>query len=56
MAKASDNKTDVAGLAMGACVLLGIGFGMLVGEVGAGTIIGVGVGLVAMAILRSKKA
>ena len=40
-----------AGLAMGGCVLLSIGLGMLFGNVGAGTLIGVGCGLLAMAWL-----
>ena len=42
------------GLVYVACIIIGLGIGMLFGKTAEGTIIGVGVGLLAMAILRLK--
>lgn len=53
MAK-SNNNTDVSGVIFAGCVVLGIGIGVLVNQAGAGTLIGVGVGFIAMAVVRSK--
>ena len=44
----------VEGLVYVACVIIGLGIGMIFGKTAEGAIIGVGVGLLAMAILRMK--
>lgn len=43
------------GIAFVGCIMLGIGLGMLVDQEGAGMMIGVGVGFLAMALLGKKK-
>jgi len=43
------------GVAFVGCMFLGIGIGMLVDSVGAGTLIGMGTGFLAMAILGKKR-
>jgi len=43
-----------AGLVYVACIIIGLGIGMIFGKTAEGAIIGVGVGLLAMAILRMK--
>lgn len=40
-----------AGMAMAGCVVIGIGVGMLFDRTSAGTMIGIGCGLIAMALL-----
>ena len=53
MAKENSN-ADVGGIAFAGCTVLGIGVGVLVGQAGAGTLIGVGVGFIIMALVRAK--
>jgi hypothetical protein len=53
MAKPKDN-SDVSGIAFAGCVVLGIGLGVLVNQAGAGTLLGIGVGFIVMALIRSK--
>jgi len=46
MAKKSLEKTNAnTGVIIGGCSMLGIGFGMLLHQIPAGTLIGIGVGL-----------
>ena len=44
----------VEGLVYAACVIIGLGIGMIFGKTAEGAIIGVGVGLLAMAIFRMR--
>ena len=44
-----------SGIYIPAGIFLGLGIGMLIGEAGAGVIIGMGAGFLAMAISNSKK-
>ncbi len=53
MAKSKDN-SDISGIAFAGCVVLGVGIGALVNQAGPGTLIGVGVGFIVMALVRSK--
>jgi len=53
MAKPKDN-ADVGGIVFVGCIVLGMGIGALVGQAGPGTLIGVGVGFIAMAMARAK--
>ncbi|OYD14684.1 hypothetical protein CH333_03280 [candidate division WOR-3 bacterium JGI_Cruoil_03_44_89] len=43
---------EYSGILFAGCVVLGLGIGMLCGRTGAGVLIGVGVGLIAMGISR----
>ncbi len=51
----SDLERGVEGLVFVGFLFFGMGIGMLFGEVGAGTLIGMGVGFIAMAILRARR-
>ena len=44
----------VEGLVYVACVIIGLGIGMIFGKTAEGAIIGVGVGLLAMAVFRMR--
>ncbi|SDY75837.1 hypothetical protein [Thermoactinomyces sp. DSM 45892] len=43
------------GMLLPGCTLLGIGLGMLLGDTGAGVLIGLGVGFISSAILQGRK-
>lgn len=43
------NGSNVGGLVFVCCIILGLGIGMLVNQVGAGVILGVGIGFLGMA-------
>lgn len=45
---------QASGAAFMGCAVLGVGLGMLFDNVGAGSVIGVGVGFLVMAMLRRK--
>ena len=49
------DKNGVAWTIFVACILLGIGIGKLFDQQSAGTLIGVGVGFLAMAVVKWKK-
>lgn len=51
---ASSKKANIGGIVFVGCLFLGIGVGMLVDQVGAGTIIGLGIGFIAMAVINKK--
>ena len=44
---------EAGGIALAGAVLVGIGLGILYGEVAAGTLLGIGVGLLLMGLLRA---
>ena len=46
---------ESGGVVFVGCVMLGLGIGMLFDNTGAGVIIGIGVGFLAMAVLWRKK-
>lgn len=46
---------ESGGIAFTGCIILGIGIGMLFNQTVAGTVIGVGVGFIAMAIFGREK-
>jgi len=46
------HRDNTAGRIFGACVLIGLGIGFIIDEVGEGVLIGVGVGFVVMGILK----
>ncbi|MBU0907105.1 MAG: hypothetical protein KKE05_03010 [Nanoarchaeota archaeon] len=48
-----DKKNDFSGIAIPAFLLIGIGYGLLVGNVAAWTLIGLGLGFVIMLIIKS---
>jgi hypothetical protein len=47
-------KHDLNGYAIPACLLIGIGIGLLIGQVAALTLIGLGVGFLIMFLFRKK--
>jgi hypothetical protein len=55
MAKSTNTQNNIGGLTFVGCMMVGIGVGVLVNQAGAGTLIGLGVGFLAMALLRNKK-
>ena len=48
-----DRRSGVTGLAIPAFLLIGLGVGLVIGSVAAGTLIGLGCGFLAMMILRA---
>lgn len=50
--KKKNNKEDLTGLAIPAGLLIGLGIGMVVGQVAAGVLIGLGIGFLIMLILK----
>jgi hypothetical protein len=55
MAKKDKKMDDVSGLFIPAGVLIGVGVGMAVNQTAAGTLIGLGLGFLAMAIFKLLK-
>ena len=48
-----DNASNVGGVAFVGCIILGTGIGLLAGNPGPYSVIGVGVGFIVMAIVSS---
>ena len=46
---------ESGGIAFVGCIMLGLGIGMMFDNAGAGVIIGIGIGFLAMAILSRRK-
>ncbi|HLR14996.1 MAG TPA: hypothetical protein VK144_04175 [Bacillota bacterium] len=46
---------ESGGIAFVGCIMLGLGIGMIFDNAGAGVIIGIGIGFLAMAILSRRK-
>lgn len=53
--EAKKSKDSRPGLAFVGCLMLGIGVGLYFGRPDVGTLIGLGVGFIAMALLTKKK-
>lgn len=50
-----EKRADIGGLIFVGCMFLGIGIGMILENVAAGTVIGMGIGFMGMAFLRTKE-
>ncbi|HEY8108680.1 MAG TPA: hypothetical protein VIF43_01595 [Patescibacteria group bacterium] len=48
------NKGDVSGVAFVGCMFVGLGIGVAFGHSNVGVLVGLGVGFLAMAVLRSQ--
>ncbi len=51
----ANNSASTSGIVFVGCLFLGMGLGALADQAGAGTLLGLGAGFVAMALLRAKK-
>ena len=51
----NQNSNKISRVVFVGCMFLGIGIGMFYGKVSIGTLIGMGVGFIASAIVKSKK-
>jgi hypothetical protein len=51
---AINKKSNMGEITLAGCLFLGIGIGLIFNQVGAGTLIGIGFGLVAMAIIKRR--
>ena len=45
---------QIGGVVLVGCIMVGLGLGLLANQVGAGIILGIGIGFLAMAYLRTR--
>ena len=50
-----NNVSEIAGIAFVGCVIVGTGLGLLMDNVSVGSVLGVGVGFLVMALVRATK-